>query len=179
MAKNPSSKRYALALYQLASENKSVEKCKLGLELCRDILDDSRITAFLGMPNIRVEKKIDLITTNLGEVDRLVVNLMGMLIQRDTTSLVADILNQYNKILDQESGLQRAHAVSAVVMTKQSQSRLSKFVSEVVGKDIELTTEVNSEMTAGLVARVGDKILDGSVKTRLRDLRKSLAEGAS
>ena len=131
------------------------------------------------MPNIRVEKKIDLITTNLGEVDRLVVNLMGMLIQRDTTSLVADILNQYNKILDQESGLQRAHAVSAVVMTKQSQSRLSKFLSEVVGKDIELTTEVNSEMTAGLVARVGDKILDGSVKTRLRDLRKSLAEGAS
>ena len=109
----------------------------------------------------------------------MVVNLMGMLIQRDTTSLVADILNQYNKILDQESGLQRAHAVSAVVMTKQSQSRLSKFLSEVVGKDIELTTEVNSEMTAGLVARVGDKILDGSVKTRLRDLRKSLAEGAS
>jgi len=179
MAKNPSAKRYALALYQLAKDNKSVEKCKVGLDLCRDIVEEPSIKAFLGMPNVRVEKKIELMTTNLGELEKLVVNLMGMLIQRDTISLVSDILDQYTKILDQESGLERAHVVSAVAMTKQSESRLSTFLSEVVGKDIELTTEVDSQMTAGLVARVGDKILDGSVKTRLRDLRKSLAEGAS
>tara|TARA_B100000029_G_scaffold314872_1_gene307274 strand:+ start:276 stop:815 length:540 start_codon:yes stop_codon:yes gene_type:complete len=179
MSKNPSAKRYALALYQLANENKAVDKCRLGLELCRDIVEDSRISAFLGMPNVRVERKIEMVTTNLNDVDKLVVNLMGMLIQRDTISLVQDILDQYNKILDQASGRERAHVVSAVAMTKQSQGRLSKFLSEVVGKDIELTADVDSDMTAGLVARVGDKILDGSVKTRLRDLRKSLAEGAS
>ncbi len=65
MAKNPSAKRYALALYQLAKDNKSVEKCKVGLDLCRDIVEEPSIKAFLGMPNVRVEKKIELMTNTL------------------------------------------------------------------------------------------------------------------
>ena len=61
-------------------------------------------------------------------------------------------------------------------MSDDNKDNLSSYLSKLVGKNIELTSEVDPSILAGLVARVGDKILDGSVKTRLQSLRKSLIE---
>jgi F-type H+-transporting ATPase subunit delta len=176
MAKNPSAKRYALALYQLARDKGSVEKCQEDLRLCKEILADENISAFLSMPNIHVSQKIDLFKSNLKDVEESVYNLLGILIQRDASALASDILEQYGRLLDEEKGLERAHVVSAIPMSEDNKDSLSKYLSQLVGKDIKLTSEVDSSILAGLVARVGDKILDGSVKTRLQSLRKSLAE---
>ena len=90
--------------------------------------------------------------------------------------MVSDIREQYGRLLDEEKGLERAHVVSAVPMSDDNKDNLSSYLSQLVGKNIELTSEVDPSILAGLVARVGDKILDGSVKTRLQSLRKSLIE---
>jgi F-type H+-transporting ATPase subunit delta len=176
MAKKPSAKRYALALYQLARDKGSVEKCQNDLRLCEEILVDQNINAFLSMPSIRVSQKIDLLKSNMEDVEENVCNLMGILIQRDAFGLISDILEQYGRLLDEEKGLERAHVISAIPISDDSKDSLSNYLTQLVGKDIELTSEVDSSILAGLVARVGDKILDGSVKARLQSLRKSLIE---
>ncbi len=176
MAKNPSAKRYALALYQLATEKGSVEKCQEDLRLCGEVLANENINAFLSMPNIHVSQKIDLFRNNLKDLEQSVHSLIGILIERDAFNLVSDIREQYGRLLDEEKGLERAHVVSAVPMSDDNKDNLSSYLSQLVGKNIELTSEVDPSILAGLVARVGDKILDGSVKTRLQSLRKSLIE---
>ena len=78
MAKNPSAKRYALALYQLATEKGSVEKCQEDLRLCGEVLANENINAFLSMPNIHVSQKIDLFRNNLKDLEQSVHSLIGI-----------------------------------------------------------------------------------------------------
>ena len=80
--------------------------------------------------------------------------------------------------MDEQNGLERAHVRSAVELDESSKKSLVDQISNIVGKKIELTTEVDPTIVGGLVARVGDKIIDGSIKTKLQGLRKSLVEAS-
>jgi F-type H+-transporting ATPase subunit delta len=68
--------------------------------------------------------------------------------------------------------------ISAVPLEAGHRDRLARYLGELVGKEIELTATVDASIVAGLVARVGDRLIDGSARTRLQDLKKSLAEAA-
>ena len=68
--------------------------------------------------------------------------------------------------------------VSAVPLEDEQKERLARYLQELMGKEIELTATVDPDIVAGLLARVGDRLIDGSARTKLRNLRKSLAEAA-
>ena len=78
--------------------------------------------------------------------------------------------------MDEQEGRERAVVRSAVPLEAAHVERLAGYLGELVGKDVDVTTAVDPAILGGLVARVGDRLIDGSVRTRLQDMRKSLAE---
>jgi len=109
-------------------------------------------------------------------LDTTVHNLLGLLIARGDTESVHMIGSEYSDLLDQQRGIEKGVVRSAVPLDDAQQEQLASRLGSLTGKKIELTASVDESIVAGLVARVGDLILDGSVKTRLQSLRKSLIE---
>ena len=178
MPRRPSAKRYALALYQLAQEKGEVDRWQTDLQAIDEALQEREFAAFLDMPKIRVSQKMNVIREGLPELDPLVSNLLGLLISRRMVDTLPSVREEYGKLVDQQHGREQAHVVSAVPLEAGHRDRLTRYLGELIGKEIELTATVDTSIVAGLVARVGDRLIDGSARTRLQDLKKSLAEAA-
>ena len=178
MPGKPSAKRYALALYQLAQEKGEVERWQTDLQALDEALQEREYAAFLGMPKIRLSQKMSVIREALPSIDPLVHNLLGILVSRGMVDALPSVREEYSKMVDQQHGREQAHVISAVPLEAGHRDRLARYLGELVGKEIDLTATVDASIVAGLVARVGDRLIDGSARTRLQDLKKSLAEAA-
>ncbi|MDA0988029.1 MAG: ATP synthase F1 subunit delta [Chloroflexi bacterium] len=178
MPRRPSAKRYALALYQLAQEKGEVERWQTDLQALDEALQEREFVAFLGMPKIRLSQKMSVVREGLPELDPLVHNLLGILISRGMVDALPSVREEYDKLLDQQQGREQAYVISAVPLETGHRDRLARYLGELVGKEIELTATVDASLVAGLVVRVGDRLIDGSASARLRDLKKSLGRSA-
>lgn len=176
MARIPSAKRYALALYQLAKEKSLVDEWHAQLGFCEEVFKDEDFFNFLSMPKIELSRKMDVVKSGVGGLDQMVYNLIGMLIARDMVRVVPSIKDEYGRLMDEENGLERAYVRSAVPLSETHQKDLNERLSNLTGKKIQLITEIDSSVVAGFIARIGDRMIDGSAKTKLQNLRKSLIE---
>ena len=176
MPRRPSAKRYALALYQLALERDSLESWQVDLQAVDEALQEREFAAFLGMPKILLSQKMSVIREGLPGIDPMVHNLMGVLVSRNMADALPSVREEYGKLVDRQQGRERALVTSAVPLEAGQLDRLAGYLGELVGMEVEVTAAVNPSILGGLVARVGDRLIDGSVRTRLQDLRRSLAE---
>ena len=178
MPRRPSSKRYALAIFQIALEQGDIERWQSDLQALDEALQEREFASFLGMPKIRLDQKMSVIREAFPEMNPLAQNLLGLLVARGAVDTLPSIRESYGDLLDRHRGLERASVVSAVPLGDEQRERLAQSLRELMGKEIELTASVDPSIVAGLVARVGDRLIDGSARTRLQNLRKSLAEAA-
>ena len=170
MPRRPSAKRYALALYQLALERGSVESWHADLQTVDEAMQEREFAAFLEMPKIRLDQKMSVIREGLPGIDPMVQNLMGVLITRDMASALPSVREEYGKLVDEQEGRERAVVRSAVPLgggAGRATGRLSWGAGgQGGGCDRRRWTR---RLLGGLVARVGDRLIDGSVRTRLQD----------
>ena len=178
MPRRPSSKRYALAIFQLAQEMGEIERWQTDLQVLDEALQEREFASFLGMPKIRLEQKMSVIREAFPDLNPMAQNLLGLLVARGVVDTLPSIRESYGSLLDQHRGLERASVVSAVPLDDEQKERLAGQLRELTGKEIDLTASVDPAIVAGLVARVGDSLIDGSARTRLQNLRNSLAEAA-
>ena len=178
MPRRPSSKRYALAIFQLAVESGEIERWQGDLQALDEALQEREFASFLGMPKIRLDQKMSVIREAFPDLNPLAHSLLGLLIARGVVDTLPSIREQYGNLLDQQRGLERASVVSAVPLADEQRERLAQSLRELMDKEIELTASVDPDIVAGLVVRVGDRLIDGSARTKLQNLRKSLAEAA-
>ena len=178
MPRRPSSKRYALAIFQLARERDEIERWRADLQTLDEAIQEREFAAFLGMPKILISQKMSVIQEAMPDLNPLAHNLLGLLAARGVVDTLPSIREEYGGLLDQLRGLERASVVSAVPLEDAQRERLSAYLRELIGREIELTVSVDPDIVAGMVARVGDRLIDGSARTKLRNLRNSLAEAA-
>ena len=175
MPRKPSAKRYAMALFQIGLDKGNTENFGKDLQTLDEVLSERAFPAFLRMPKIGIEQKMNVVKEGLPDLNPTVHNLLGLLIARRDTESIPGIIKEYVKLLDQQSDIEKGEVYSAVPLDDAQQEQLAEYLGNLTGKKIELTASVDESIVAGLVARVGDMILDGSVKTRLQSLRKSLS----
>ena len=162
----------------MAQESNEIERWQADLQVLDEALQEREFASFLGMPKIRMSQKMSVIQEALPDLNPLAHNLVGLLVARGAVDTLPSIREAYGNLLDQHRGLERASVVSAVPLGDEQRERLAGYLRELMGKEIELTASVDPEIVAGMVARVGDRLIDGSARTKLRNLRNSLAEAA-
>ena len=178
MARGASARRYAQAVFAIALEQGEPGRWLDDLALLSDAMANDDFANFLDAPQPTLSQKINLIEETLGDsVSRLALNLVSLLASRNSARLARSITESYQEMLDEYNGIERAEIVSAVTLSDEQQQRIETMLKDIVGKDITATSRVEPHILGGFVARVGDKVIDGSTRTRLDDLRRQLAHG--
>ncbi len=179
MPKGGSPRRYAQAVFQLAQEQNDLERWLDNLALLASALQNAEFSEFLDAPQVTVAQKVQVIKGSLEDrVNPLALNLVSLLASRGSANLIPGIAEVYQELLDAHTGIERADVMTAVSIDDDQQNRIADLLKSIVGKEVTITTRVETELIAGFVARVGDRVIDGSTRTRLAELKREIAQRA-
>jgi F-type H+-transporting ATPase subunit delta len=169
-------KRYARAVFELAREEGLVERWGQRLEAVRDILGRPEVTRVLANPTIAVRRREEEAAALLGRhAGREVMNLARLLVGANRVGELDAIIEQYQLLADEAAGRVRATATTAVPLTRSDADKLEASLSRRLGREVRLDNVVDRSVIGGLVLRMGDRVIDASVATRLQQLRRHLA----
>lgn len=175
MPKSASARRYAQAVFQIALEQNDLEKWLSDLASLADAVGEQGYAGVLDAPQVPIEEKVRRIKEAFGgTVSPLALNLVSLLSSRNGVNLLSAITEVFQQMLDEHQGIERAEVASAVPLSDEQQQQVVEVLHNMVGKEIKLTTRVEPGILGGLVARVGDRVLDGSTRTKLENLRREL-----
>ena len=179
MAKLASSKRYAQAVFQIAQEQDGFDVWTEDLRVLAFSLENSDLVSLLNAPQIPTGTKLQTIEDLLVDsVNHLATNLLAVLATRNLTHLLPDIADEFSRLVDEKNGIARGEVTSAIELTGEQNYSIEEILSKIIGKPIKLTTSVDSEIIGGIIARVGDQVIDGSIRTKLQEMRRSLVKQA-
>jgi F-type H+-transporting ATPase subunit delta len=178
LAKVPTAKRYAQALFELALEGGSQEAWLDELRLAQEALGDPTVGVYLGTPRVRIVDKLGIVAQLMEDREPLVASLVGLLVSRHASSLLDAVADAYGDLLNERLGRVRADVTTASTLSAEQQTRLQESLGSMLAKEVMLDTHEDPDIIGGVIVRVGDQIIDGSVRTRLIGLRQRLERGS-
>jgi F-type H+-transporting ATPase subunit delta len=175
MARRYSARRYARAVFEIALEKQRLNEWQSGLGKMARLARDESVASYLESPDIRFEDKAELLSKELGDIEPLVLNLVYLLITRGRFGMLSDIVDEYQRLLDEYNNIERAEATTAVPLDEDDKQRLAKRLGDVIGKEVTLEDKVDPDLIGGVVVRVAGKLLDGSTRGKLEALKRELS----
>ena len=175
MAREFNAGRYARAIFEIGQERNALDKWQSDLRAIARLTDDVDIINFFESPKIPFQSKAKLLSEQLKEVNPLALNLIYLLITRGKLERANDIAEGYQKLLDAYNGVEYTEVTTAVPLNKDETEKLSERIGKLVGKKVVVKLSVDPDIIGGVIARVGDKLIDGSTRNKLRALRNELA----
>lgn len=175
-ADSAAAKRYAQAAFELAVETGTIAQWRADLEDIASVLSDSQLADWLADRNVPVEERFTAVQRIL-DVQPMALNFAKLLVQRFRSRDARAIVSAFTRLADAHEGVVDALVTTAVPMDSAQSTRIEQQISSAIGKNVRLTTAVDPAILGGLVIRVGDQLVDGSVRGRLKTLQKQL-EGA-
>ncbi|MFC1974487.1 ATP synthase F1 subunit delta [Chloroflexota bacterium] len=175
MARRVYPKRYAQAVFNIALERKELDRWQADLRKIASLCEDAVFMSWLESPKFHFDDKAKLVSERLGEVNPLALNLVYLLITRGRLSMVGDIVDEYQRLLDSYRGIEHGEVITAVPLDDKDKLRIEEHLSAIVGKKVVLKPEVDSDLVSGVIVRIGGKLLDGSTRSQLEALRRELA----
>lgn len=176
MAGEIAARRHAQAIFQIAEERNEFEKWRGDLELLASLFSDAGLVSLLGDPKIRFDDKVNVIAGNLPGVSNMVLNLVKLLISRRRARIMPQIADEYARLVDRRQGLEHAQVTTAAPVDEATEARLVERLAQITGTRIVITKKIDPDIIGGFVARVGDKMIDGSVRTKLQKLKRELVQ---
>ena len=176
MAAGSSARRHAQAVFQIALEQDTLDKWQADLDEIASAFGDDELSRVLESPRIRPDQKQALAGQRLAGLDPLARNLASLLVSKGRVALAGDIAGEYKSLLDEHRGVGAVEVITAVPLDSQSESRIVDQMSKATGKRITLTSSVDPDIVGGIVIKIGDRLIDGSTRTKLSAMRSSLAE---
>ncbi len=177
MAKKSFARRYSQAVFDIAREKNELDKWQSDLKKIATLADDVEFIALLENPKVRFEDKAKILAKGLGDVNPLALNLVYLLVTKGRFGMVADIADEYQRLLDSYRGIEQAEVTTAIELDDEERRKLEERLETVVGKKVVLKPRIDPSVLGGIVARVGGKLLDGSTRSKLVALKKALASG--
>lgn len=177
MAKLVSS-TYAQALFEVALELDNLDQIRDEIGFVNETFKTyPEFYEVFRTPKINKEERKDIITKVFGEqVSTEVMNFLKILIDKRRGTAISGIYSEFVDMVDDHKGVVKAVVESAVELTEQEQTTLTEKLAKVTGNEVLLTTLVNPEIIGGLIVKIGDKVIDGSVKSRLDIMKDNLAQ---
>ena len=167
---------YARALFDAASEANAIEAVRDDLDSFVQALDASAaLRGVLADPQIDVGAKERVVAELTRGGQPLVANTLLLLVQRGRFGMIHELNEAYGGLAAEAARTVKVEVTSAVDLGPETRDSISARVAEVTGRRVELTQRVDPEIIGGLVLRVGDVIVDSSLKARIRQLRRRLA----
>jgi F-type H+-transporting ATPase subunit delta len=171
---------YGRSLFEAALDNGRLDELREQLGQFADALDENRgLAVFFFSPYFSTEEKRDALDRLLTGADPLLVNFLNLLIEKHRMPVIFRIRQEYERLWDEENRLLPVEITSAIELDAATTEKLGRTIGERSGRRVNLAAHVDPEILGGIVVRVGNSILDASIRNRLEQLRRHVAQGAA
>jgi F-type H+-transporting ATPase subunit delta len=167
---------YARSLFEVAEKAGLLDAIREQLSQFADALNDNRdLATFFFSPYFSTEEKKAGLARLIEGAEPVFMNFLETLIERHRMPAIFRIRARYDALWDDANQLLPVEVTSAVELGEETVQAIADRVREQTGRKVELSSNVDSGILGGIVLRVGDFILDASIRNRLNQLRKELA----
>ena len=169
-------KRYGQALFDLAKEKERLAETAAEADLIRGLWNDNReLQEVMARPAVSAEAKKKVWKELLSEqASSDMLGLLFLLTDKGRLEYLPQILEVYDQLRKEEDREATAYVRTALPLTQEREERLRETLGRILGKKVTTEVTVDEDLMGGLVVRVGDKLFDSSLKTRLETLSKNL-----
>ncbi|GAC1552512.1 MAG: F0F1 ATP synthase subunit delta [Beijerinckiaceae bacterium] len=172
--------RYATALYALAKDNRATAEVAAALANFRKMVAASTdLQRLIKSPVIAAEaqvKALDAIFAKAG-ISGIAANFLKLIAAKRRLFAVDDMIRDFERLHDAERGVTRAEVTVAQPLSDEHSGELRRAIGEVAGgKDVEIATKVDPSIIGGIVVKLGSRMVDGSLRTKLNSIRTRMKE---
>ena len=170
-------KRYAKAIFTIGQEQENYEEYNEVLQGVATLFTETpEVADALTNPLYPMDVKEKVMTglvASIG-VDAVMGNFLNLLVQKKRAEILPEIANAYKTMVDEAKNISHGNVISAVELSDELKNNIQSVLEKLTGKKVELTTSVDPSIIGGMVDKVGDLVLDGSIKTQLAGLKDSI-----
>jgi len=168
---------YARSLFEVAQEQDKLDVVRDQLGAFTDALSENRdLQVFFFSPYFATKEKQDGLERVVSDADPVILNFLKLLIEKHRMPVLFRIRSNYDGLWEEENKLLPVHITSAVELDNAIVEQLGDRISEQTDRKVELSANVDPEILGGIVVRVGNSVLDASVRNRLEQLRKQVVK---
>ncbi|MCA0422970.1 MAG: F0F1 ATP synthase subunit delta [Proteobacteria bacterium] len=172
--------RYANALFELAEEQNATAKVGADLNAFAGLLASSEdLQALCRNPVFTTEQQLGAITALVGKagIGGLAANFLKLLAAKRRLFAVEDMVRAFNALVDQKNGVVNAEVTVPVALTDKTRAAVLEVVNGVLGsKSVKLSEKIDPSIIGGLVVKIGSKMVDASLKTKLNSIKLAMKE---
>lgn len=168
-------RRYAQAVFEMADQQGTLDAWERDLGALASAFEDPQVAAFFDSPQITASQKRAAADEILGPGGQaLARNLVGLLIERRRIGALPQLYTAFHDQMLERQGVAVGEVTTAVPLGPEELALVRQRLGAMLGKDVEVRAVVDPDIIGGIVARVGDQLIDGSVIGQLRKLRERL-----
>jgi F-type H+-transporting ATPase subunit delta len=167
---------YAQALFDAAHDDGVIEPVRRELgDFVAALAASASLRDVLADPRVETAAKRRVLAEITRGGQQLLANTLLLMLERGRFAAVPELHQAYDALATVEEGVVEVEVVSAAALSPETEKKIAARVQEATGRRVELARRVDPSILGGLVLRIGDIIVDGSVKARIRQLRRRLA----
>jgi F-type H+-transporting ATPase subunit delta len=167
---------YARSLFEVAKEHDKLDLVRDQIGAFADALSETRdLQVFFFSPYFSTAEKEDGLERVVSDADPAVLNFLKLLIEKHRMPVLFRIRATYDALWEDENQLLPVQITSAVELDKEIVSQLGDRIAEQTDRKVDISSDVDPEIIGGIVVRVGNSVLDASVRNRLEQLRRQVA----
>lgn len=170
---------YARSLYEVATDGGRLDDVREQIGQFADALEETRdLQVFFFSPYFSSEEKKDALGRAIEGADDSVRNFLELLVEKHRMPAIFRIRRELDRLWEKANQLLPVTITSAVELDGSTVEHIGNAIGEQTGRKVELTTTVDPDVLGGIVLRVGNSILDASIRNRLEQLRRQVAKAA-
>jgi F-type H+-transporting ATPase subunit delta len=171
---------YARSLFEVALEQGKLDLLREQLGQLADALNDNRqLAVFFFSPYFSTAEKQEALGGVLDGADASFLNFLSLLIENHRMPVIFRVRQQYERLWEEENRMLPVEITSAVALDEKTTEELGSTIGERAGRRVTLSSRVDPDILGGIILRVGNSILDASIRNRLEQLRRHVAQAAS
>jgi F-type H+-transporting ATPase subunit delta len=172
--------RYASALHSLASDRSQTDSVRKALATFRRLIDESEdLRRLVRNPMFSAQDQLKALTPILARagIDGVAADFIKLVTSKRRLFAIADMIDGFNKLDDAEKGVTRAEITVAQPLTAGQIDALETTLQEITGgKSVEIVTKIDPALIGGLVVKLGSRMMDSSLRTKLASIRTRMKE---
>jgi len=177
MANSTHARSYSQAAFKIALEEKELNRWQSDLRKIASLVKDEALFALLESPEVPFDNKAKVLSDRLGDINPQVLKMVSLLVAKGRLGMVGDIVDEYQQLVDNYRGIEGAEVAevtTAIPLDDEEKLKLAQRLTSIIGKPIVLKPKVDSSLIGGIIIRVGDKLIDGSIRSKLVALKRGL-----
>lgn len=177
MERSGAARRYANAIFEIARASDTIDQWRTDVDDIASLMVDSELAQLLANARLGRSERYGILERVL-DVGPLTLNYAKLLVDKGRTLEAGHIAMEFQRLADEHQGIANARITTAIELEPDRVESIASQLSGATGKQIRPFVDIDPSIVGGIIVRINDQLIDGSLRTRLQELRRQLA-GAS